>query len=79
VSYQELYQKMAIHIKVVYVPKCPNLEVNSTRFGIELSVDIVYCVRSSLSHATRYASNMHLSSKEPTNTRKYTRIYTWRI
>jgi len=29
------------------------LEVNSTRTGIKLPVDIVYCVRSSLPHATR--------------------------
>jgi len=29
------------------------LEVNSTRIGIKLSVDIVYCVRSSLPHAKR--------------------------
>jgi len=27
--------------------------VNSTRIGIKLPVDIVYCVRSSLPHATR--------------------------
>jgi len=31
------------------------LEVNSTRIGIKLPVDIVYCVRSSLPHATRWA------------------------
>jgi len=29
------------------------LEVNSTRIAIRLPVDIVYCVRSSLPHATR--------------------------
>jgi len=28
------------------------LEVNSTRIGIQLPADIVYCVRSSLPHAT---------------------------
>jgi len=29
------------------------LEVSSTRTGIKLPVDTVYCVRSSLPHATR--------------------------
>jgi len=29
------------------------LEVNSTRIGIKLPGDIVYCVRSSLPHAKR--------------------------
>jgi len=29
------------------------LAVNSTRIGIKLPVGIVYCVRSSLPHATR--------------------------
>jgi len=44
------------------------LKVNSTRIGIELPVDIVHFVRSSLPHATRYTSNMHRSIKEHTNT-----------
>jgi len=43
------------------------LEVNSTRFGIKLQVDIVHCVMSSLLHAARYTSNMHRSNKEQTN------------
>jgi len=55
------------------------LEVNSTRFGIKLQVDIVHCVMSSLLHAARYTSNMHRSNKEQTNIWKYTRIYKWRI
>jgi len=29
------------------------LEVNSNKIGIQLPADIVYCVRSSLPHATR--------------------------
>jgi len=29
------------------------LEVNSTRTGVTLPVDIVHCLRSSLPHATR--------------------------
>jgi len=37
----------------------------------------MYCVRSSLPHATRWTSNMHRSSKERKNTWKYTTIYTW--
>jgi len=44
------------------------LEVNSTRIGTKLPVDIVYCVRSSFPHATRSTSNMHRSNKEHTNT-----------
>jgi len=55
------------------------LEVISTRIGIKLPIDIVYRVRSSLPHATRYTWNMYRSNKEHTNTRKHTRIYTWRI
>jgi len=31
------------------------LEVNSARIGIKLPVDIMYCVRSSLPHAARWA------------------------
>jgi len=46
------------------------LEVNSTRIGIKLPVDIVYCVRSSFPHATRF---MHRSNKEHTNMWKYGR------
>jgi len=52
------------------------LEVNSTRNGIKLPVDIVYCVTSSLSHATRYTFNMYRSKQEHTNTWQYTRRYT---
>jgi len=40
---RSLYQNVQISI----------LEVNITRIGIELPVDMVYCVRSSLPHATR--------------------------
>jgi len=29
------------------------LEINSTRIDIKLPVDIAYCIRSSLHHATR--------------------------
>jgi len=65
---------MAIHINV----QTCILEVYTTRIGIKLPVNIVYCVTSSLPHATRYTSNMHRSKKEHTNTWKYTRIYTWR-
>jgi len=38
------------------------LEVSSTRIRIKLPVDIVYCVRSSLPHATRYIWNRHYSN-----------------
>jgi len=55
------------------------LEVNSTRIGIKLPADIVYCVRSSLPHATHCTWNMHRSNKEHTNTGKHTRIYKWRV
>jgi len=46
---------MAIYIKAVCTKTCKlvSWKVKSTRIGIKLPVDIVYCVRSSLPHATR--------------------------